>query len=317
MPTLDEILKEIAQAKSIIILVHENPDGDAIGSGLAMYQALQNMGKDVEIVVPEWSRIFANLPKINELKKEGSKKKYDLAIALDCATIKMLNGWTNYFEDAKNKVVIDHHSSNSMFGDFNYVDIDAPACCQVLYNMFEYYNWQITKEIAACLMAGLITDTGGFQYSGVSKDTFLMAANLIDTGIDASKIYKDVMSTHTKTSVELKKLILNRMQFLEDDKVTFTYMTLEDEKEIGCEVGDYEGLVNEGRNIEGVEVSIFLHEIDDGFKVSLRSNNYVNVSDVCLMFGGGGHIRAAGAKIKGTPDEIKEKLLKEIKRQLK
>lgn len=317
MPTLDEILKEIAQAESIIILVHENPDGDAIGSGLAMYQALQNMGKDVEIVVPEWSRIFANLPKINELKKEGSKKKYDLAIALDCATIKMLNGWTNYFEDAKNKIVIDHHSSNSMFGDFNYVDIDAPACCQVLYNMFEYYNWQITKEIAACLIAGLITDTGGFQYSGVSKDTFLMAANLIDTGIDASKIYKDVMSTHTKTSVELKKLILNRMQFLEDDKVTFTYMTLEDEKEIGCEVGDYEGLVNEGRNIEGVEVSIFLHEIDDGFKVSLRSNNYVNVSDVCLMFGGGGHIRAAGAKIKGTPDEIKEKLLKEIKRQLK
>ena len=317
MPTLDEILKEIAQAESIIILVHENPDGDAIGSGLAMYQALQNMGKDVEIVVPEWSRIFANLPKINELKKEGSKKKYDLAIALDCATIKMLNGWSNYFEDAKNKVVIDHHSSNSMFGDFNYVDIDAPACCQVLYNMFEYYNWQITKEIAACLIAGLITDTGGFQYSGVSKDTFLMAANLIDTGIDASKIYKDVMSTHTKTSVELKKLILNRMQFLEDDKVTFTYMTLEDEKEIGCEVGDYEGLVNEGRNIEGVEVSIFLHEIDDGFKVSLRSNNYVNVSDVCLMFGGGGHIRAAGAKIKGTPDEIKEKLLKEIKRQLK
>ena len=317
MPTLDEILKEIAQAKSIIILVHENPDGDAIGSGLAMYQALQNMGKDVEIVVPEWSRIFANLPKINELKKEGSKKKYDLAIALDCATIKMLNGWTNYFEDAKNKVVIDHHSSNSMFGDFNYVDIDAPACCQVLYNMFEYYNWQITKEIAACLIAGLITDTGGFQYSGVSKDTFLMAANLIDTGIDAAKIYKDVMSTHTKTSVELKKLILNRMQFLEDDKVTFTYMTLEDEKEIGCEVGDYEGLVNEGRNIEGVEVSIFLHEIDDGFKASLRSNNYVNVSDVCLMFGGGGHIRAAGAKIKGTPEEIKEKLLKEIKRQLK
>lgn len=317
MPTLDEILKEIAQAESIIILVHENPDGDAIGSGLAMYQALQNMGKDVEIVVPEWSRIFANLPKINELKKEGSKKKYDLAIALDCATIKMLNGWTNYFEDAKNKVVIDHHSSNSMFGDFNYVDIDAPACCQVLYNMFEYYNWQITKEIAACLIAGLITDTGGFQYSGVSKDTFLMAANLIDTGIDASKIYKDVMSTHTKTSVELKKLILNRMQFLEDDKVTFTYMTLEDEKEIGCEVGDYEGLVNEGRNIEGVEVSIFLHETDDGFKASLRSNNYVNVSDVCLMFGGGGHIRAAGAKIKGTPDEIKEKLLKEIKRQLK
>ena len=107
------------------------------------------------------------------------------------------------------------------------------------------------------------------------------------------------------------------MEFLEDGKVTFTYINREDEEAVHSETGDYEGIVNEGRNIEGVEVSIFLHEIEDGMKASLRANSYVNVSDVCMMFGGGGHIRAAGATMHGTPEEIKEKLLNEIRRQLK
>lgn len=107
------------------------------------------------------------------------------------------------------------------------------------------------------------------------------------------------------------------MEFLEDGKITFTYITKEDEKHVNSEVGDYEGIVNEGREIEGVEVSIFLHEMDNGFKASLRANEYVNVSDVCMMFGGGGHIRAAGVTMQGTPEQIKEKLVSEIVRQLK
>ena len=166
-------------------------------------------------------------------------------------------------------------------------------------------------------MGGIITDTGGFQYSGVSKETFEIASNLLSQGVNISKLYKQLLATNTKTSVELKKIALNRMEFLEKGKITFTYITREDEKSINAESGDHEGIVNEGRNIEGVEVSIFLHEKENGFKVSLRSNDYVNVSDVCLMFGGGGHIKAAGATMQGTPEQIKEKLVREIKRQLK
>ena len=316
MSSLDEILNKINEAKNIVILTHENPDGDAIGTSLALYIQLKTLNKDVELIVPSYPRVFECLPQIKKISKIGKRKKYDLAISVDTASIKQLDGWSKYFENAKYRIVIDHHSSNAMFGDINYVDMSSPACAQVMYVLFRYYNWEITSDIGTCLMGGIITDTGGFQYSGVSKETFEIASNLLTQGVNISKLYKKLLETHTKTSVELKKIALNRMEFLENGKVTFTYITKEDEEKINAETGDYEGLVNEGRNIEGVEVSIFLHEIDKGFRVSLRSNDYVNVSDVCLMFGGGGHIRAAGVTMQGTPNQIKEKLLGEIKRQL-
>ena len=125
--TLDQILEEINQANSIVILTHENPDGDAMGSSLALYQALKNYGKDVDLVIPEHSRTFDFLPAIDEIKVEG-REQYDLAIALDCATIKMLNGFSTYFEEAKMRISIDHHSTNSMFADLNFVNPEAPAC---------------------------------------------------------------------------------------------------------------------------------------------------------------------------------------------
>lgn len=316
MSTLDEIKNKIENAEKIVLLVHENPDGDAIGSGLAMYLALKNFNKDVELIIPKFPRVFNNLPCIEEVKEKGSYNNYDLAITLDCATKKLLNGWANYFDNANETIVIDHHSSNEMFGDINFVDPTSPACCQNLCQIFKYFDWKIDKSIGTCLMAGIITDTGGFQYSGVSKDTFEIVSELIELGVNIPTLYKQLLSTHTKTSFELRKLAMDRMEFLENGKVTFSYITIKDEEKINAEDGDYEGIVNEGRNIEDVEVSIFLHEQKDGFKASLRANNYVNVSDVCLMFGGGGHPRAAGAKFVGKPKEIRDKLLKEIKRQL-
>ena len=312
MSTLDEILKEIKKAESICILVYENPDGDAIGSALAMTLALKKLKKKVDPIIPIYPRIFKSMPGIELIKEQGKKENYDLAIALDCATVKLLNGWANYFEDAKSKIVIDHHVTNSMFGDLNYVDISAPACTQVLFTIFKNFGWEIDNEIGTDLMVGLITDTGGFQYSGVSKESFEIASELISSGVNISKIYKKVLSTRSRTSFELRKIAVNRLEFLEDGKVTFTYITKEDEGKVNAENGDYEGIVNEGKEIEGVEVSIFVHETDKGFKASLRSNEYVNVSDICLMFGGGGHPRAAG-----TIEEIKEKILSEVRRVLK
>jgi phosphoesterase recJ domain protein len=257
------------------------------------------------------------LPGIDEVIKE-SDKVYDLAISLDAATDKLLNVWVKYFREADQRIVIDHHSTNTMFGDINYVDLSAPACAQVVYMLIKHYRWKITPEIGTCIMAGIITDTGGFQYSGVSKDTFNIAAELLDAGVNISKVYKKVFDTKTKSSFELRRIALDRMEFLEDDKIAFTYITNEDERKVNAGVGDYEGIVSEGRSIEGVEVSIFLHELKDGeFKISLRSNSYVNVSDVCIMFGGGGHIRAAGAKMTADPLVIRDKVVNEVKRQLK
>lgn len=317
MTTIDQILKCIKKSKNIVIVTHENPDGDAVGSSLAMYHALKELKKNVDIIIPEYAKCFNELPGIDEVIKE-SDKVYDLAISLDAATDKLLNVWVKYFREADQRIVIDHHSTNTMFGDINYVDLSAPACAQVVYMLIKHYRWKITPEIGTCIMAGIITDTGGFQYSGVSKDTFNIAAELLDVGVNISKVYKKVFDTKTRSSFELRRIAIDRMEFLEDGKIAFTYVTNEDERKVNAGVGDYEGIVSEGRSVESVEVSIFLHELKDGeFKISLRSNSYVNVSDVCIMFGGGGHIRAAGAKMTADPLVIRDKVVNEVKRQLK
>lgn len=315
--TLEHILEEIKKAKKIVILTHENPDGDAIGSSLGMYIALRKMEKEPDIIIPELPRVYNFLPEIENVKKEGQKEPYDLAIALDCATIKMLNGWANYFEDAKVKVTIDHHGTNTMYGDYNYVNPDAPACAQTLISIIQYFGVEIDKKIGTSLLTGIITDTGGFQYQSTTPETFEFAAELLQTGVNVSDIYKRVMNTMTKANFELRKRAIERMEFFKEGKIAFTYVTKEDIEEANAETGDFEGIVEEGRNIEGVEVSIFLRETQKGFKVSLRSNDYVNVSDVCLLFGGGGHIHAAGCTIAQSLEQVKEKIVNEVNVHIK
>lgn len=314
MSTLDNILEQINKAESIVILTHENPDGDAIGTGLALYNALKQYGKKADIIIPEYPRNFSFLPGTEEIKKESEVKKYDLAISVDCATIKMLNGFSNYFEDAKVKISIDHHSTNTMFGDYNYVSPEAPACAQVLIVMLEYFKIDITKEIGTCILTGIITDTGGFKYSGVTAETFEFVAGLMNKGINVSKIYRKVLQTKTRANFELNRIATDRLEFLEDGKVAFTYITKEDEEKVSAESGDHEGIVETGRDIEGVEVSIFIRQTDKGCKVSMRSNEYVNVSDICLLLGGGGHIRAAGVTMQCTIEQTKEKILMHVKK---
>lgn len=313
MNTLDNILDEINKANSIVILTHENPDGDAIGSGLALYNALKDMGKNPDLIIPEFPRTFEFLPGADEIKKGSDIEKYDLAISVDCATIKMLNGFANYFENAEVKISIDHHSTNTMFGDINYVSPDAPACAQILIVLLNYFKIEVTKEIGTCILAGIITDTGGFKYSGVTAETFEFVAWLLNKGINVSKIYRKVLQTKTRANFELNRIASNRLEFFEDGKVAFTYITKEDEEEVNAESGDHEGIVETGRDIEGVEVSVFIRETDKGCKISMRSNEYVNVSDVCLLLGGGGHIHAAGVTMQCTIEQAKEKILRQVK----
>ena len=286
--TLDNILEQINKAEKIVILTHENPDGDAMGSSLAMYQALKNYGKNPDIIIPEHPRAFNCLPCIDEIKTESDIEQYDLAISLDCASIKMLNGFAKYFENAKVKVCIDHHGTNTMFGDHNYVNPDAPACAQILLVILEYFGIEITKEIGTCILTGIITDTGGFKYQGVTAETFEFVAWLLNKGVNVSKVYHQVLQTKTKPN----------------------------EEKVHAESGDHEGIVEIGRDVEGVEVSIFIRQTEKGCKISLRSNEYVNVSDACVVFGGGGHPRAAGCTIQGTIEQAKEKVIKEVMRLL-
>lgn len=314
--TVDEILKEIKAANSIVVLTHESPDGDAMGSALATKLVLKQFEKKADVIIPEFSKMYEFLPEIEELKTDSEIKKYDLAIILDCADAKRI-AKKEYFDNAKKSIVIDHHGSNNMYGDLNYVNPVSPACCEVLLALFACCEIKITKEIGICLMTGIITDTGGFRHQGINSETFEFTADLVRIGVDIPEIYKRVLSTKTKSNFELTKKVINRMEFLENEKVAFTYTNICDEQEVGAEPGDHEGLVEIGRNIEGVEVSIFIRQKEENsYKVSMRSGDDVNVSDICLLFGGGGHQRAAGALINGTVEEVKDKLIKELKKVL-
>ena len=315
--TLDNILEEIKKANSIVIVTHESPDGDAIGSSLAMELALRSIGKKSDIIIPEYPRIFNFLPNAKNVKEKSDLKKYDLAISLDCTDLRRING-KEYFEEAKRTIVIDHHGTNSMYGDINFVNPVAPACCEILVGMFTYFNIDINQEIGTCILTGIITDTGGFKYQSVTAETFEFTAELLRKGVNVSEIYQTALETRTMANFQLLKKTLNRMEILENGKVTFTYITNQDETEVNAEPGDHEGLVEIGRDIEGVEISILLRQKDneDKYKVSMRSKNYVNVSDLCYIFGGGGHPKAAGCLVQGTVEQIKEKLLREIRKVL-
>lgn len=316
--TLDKILEEIKSANTIVILTHESPDGDAVSSSLSVMHAINQLGKQADVVIPEYSKDFTFLPGTDRILQKGNVENYDLAISVDCTDLKRLVGSKEYFETAKKTIEIDHHSVNAMFADYNYVDPVAPACCQVLIGMFEYFGIEIDKEIGTCILTGIITDTGGFQYSGVTAETFEFAAELLRKGVNISKICQKVLRNKSKAHCELEKLVYSRMEFFEDGKIALAHIFAEDSNKVGAELGDSEGLVEMLRDIEGVEVSVLLKEKEgaNGFKASLRSKENTNVSDVCLLLGGGGHPKAAGCFINGDLDQVKNKVIDAIKTEL-
>lgn len=313
--TLDDILIELKNAKTIVVLTHESPDGDAISSSLSVYHALQQYGKNVDVVIPEHAKDFDFLPGADQILNTGKEEAYDLAISVDCTDLKRLAGGKEFFETAKKTVEIDHHSVNAMFADYNYVDPVSPSCCQVLIAMFEYYGVEITKEIANCILTGMITDTGGFQWGGVTPETFEFAAELIRKGAKIKEICRKALRNKTKAHCKLERLVYDRLEFYENDKIAISYITIEDNQNTGAKLGDEEGLTEMLRDIEGVEVAVLLKEKEgkNGYKASLRSHETINVSEICLLLGGGGHPGAAGCFIPGTLEQAKAKILDAIK----
>lgn len=315
--TLDEILKEINKAKTFVVLAHENPDGDAIGSALGMATFLKEQGKEnIDVLFKEYPETFNFLPNSDMLKSEPSYEKYDMAIVVDCPNSdRVSKEYRKFIENAKVRVQFDHHLRNSMFGDYNVVNPVAPACAQILVSSFEYLKIDISKDLATCLLAGIITDTGGFRFNSTTAETFEFAAWCLSKGINVSKVYKQAMMTKTKTQFEAEKLALKRLEFFENGKITFTYITKKDVDEIGIKPGDLEGIAGVGVTIEDVEVAIFARERDDGFKLSFRSNS-VDVADICMLFGGGGHKLAAGCLIDANIEEVKKAVIQETKKHL-
>ena len=312
----DNVIEIINNAKKIAIFTHISPDGDAIGSSLSMYIGLKSLKKEVDIITDNFTKCFNFLPELENIKKE-TDEEYDLAIALDCANRGRLYDPQNAFDKAKTSINIDHHASNTYFAKYNYVEGTSPAVCKTLVKVLKHLAISITKEIGTCLMVGIITDTGGFRYKTVDDETFEFAARMLDLGVDISDIYYRTFDVKTKPQFMLSSIATGRINFYSKDRIAVTYITEKDFEKVNASTGDHEGIVNIGRNIEGVEVSIFLREIESNFyRVSLRSNDYVNVSDVAAAFEGGGHSRAAGCDIHYNLETSIKKLVKETNKYL-
>ncbi len=315
--TLDDILVEIKKADNICILAHENPDGDAIGSSLGLAHVLRETGKNVEVLMRKVPQNFTFLPGFETIKEESEIEKFDLTIVVDCSEIsRVCPDLIKYFENASVKVEFDHHLHNKMFADYNIVN-HSPACCQILVASLDYLDIPISKDAMTCFLTGIITDTGGFKNSGISVETFEIAGRALNQGINLPNVYKSSMLTISRGKFEIQKVAMSRMEFFADGKISYTYITKEDERTLNLKDGDHEGIVEIGRNIENVEVSILLREQEKGLKISLRSNEYVNVAEICMIFGGGGHIRAAGANTSMSFEEAKRALIREIEKRLK
>ena len=304
----------INSSKSIVLLAHESPDGDAIGSVMAFYYYLKNNNKDVDIVFPKIPDNFLSVKDIN-IALADSNKEYDLGIVVDCANKKRIGQVSNVFDRCIKTINIDHHVSNTKYSDVNYVKGEIAACCQVIYYLFKEWNISIDTDISSALMMGVLTDTNGFMNNDVDKDTFLMAAEIKEKDIDINNISMKFLTRKSMAQIKLMKIVIDRLEFFLDGKIAFSYMTKEDMENVCAKMGDHEGLVNIGRNIEGVEASVFIRE-DDGYKVSLRSNGLVDVNVIASKFGGGGHPMAAGIKFNSNFKETKDNIINEIIKEL-
>ena len=320
MSVIDNINEKIMSAKSILILTHENPDGDAIGSSLSLYNALKKIDRKSTVYVPVPDKTYSFLPGYDKMvcgNESPNAKDFDLCISLDASDLDRLGIAKDLFSGIEDTICIDHHITNQNFADINYVNAVASSTCENIMVILAGMGIAIDKEVGECLYTGILTDTGGFRYS-CTPETMEMVATIMETGVNTPRIYRIVFDVTSFNKTKLTGRCIDRMELLEDNKIAFTYMLNSDLGELNLEESDSEGIVNLGRNIDTAEVSIFAREREDGsYKISFRSNELVDVSIIASKFGGGGHVRAAGCESAMPLEQIKQTLVDEIKKQFK
>jgi len=311
---IDEFLKGV---RSVAITGHIRPDGDCVGSTLALYNYLIDNHKEIKTVVylQEPGPEFSFLRGINEIKQDADDTVYDVFFVLDCGSVDRFEPFAKVFSNAKKTVVIDHHISKGYIADENIVYPEESSACELLYNFFD--DALISKECAECIYTGIVTDTGVFRYSATTSQTMEIAGKLIDKGLDTTFIIDKVFfqKTYIQNQI-LGRALLESILFF-NGKCIFSALRMSDLQFYGVTGRDLGGIVEQLRLTKGVEVAIFLYEIEQGlYKVSLRSVNVVDVNKIAQCFGGGGHIRAAGCQMVGNVHDIINNLSEKIALQL-
>ena len=313
----EEIGRALRDNQRFAVLGHVRPDGDALGSQLALGLSLKQLGKDVRIWNEEGMlEKYSFLPQANLLTKPPAEPEdVDVAIALDTAIQNRLGTALPAIKSAKVWVNIDHHPSNPGYGDLAYIDPKSPATGQILFELIKSEKLTIDSAIAENLYVAISTDTGSFQYPNTTARTFEIAAELVRAGVDVGRVSQLTYENYPRRRVELLRDLLGTMRFDASDRVASFSLSLATAKKLRVLPEDNEGLIDHLRAIRGVIVAVFFEELPDGkVRVSMRSKSEkVNVCAICEKFGGGGHVLAAGARVRGTLAEVEKKILEEVR----
>jgi bifunctional oligoribonuclease and PAP phosphatase NrnA len=315
--TLVQVADVLRQNQKFVVMCHVRPDGDAIGCAVALAMSLREMGKEVVV----WNddgpgEKLTFLPGTDlVIKPPREPQDFDVAIAVDTSTHPRLGDAPGAVRSARVWINLDHHVSNTAYGDLVYIDVTAPATGQVIYELIRAGGLPFNLAIAENLWAAIATDTGSFQYSNTTARTFEIGAELIRAGVRVGKISEQLFQTHPRRRLELMRVMLNGMKFTCENRVASFALTRAAFDSIeGALPDDTEGLIDTLRSTEGVQVAVFMEEMEGGkVRVSMRSKDpRHDVCAICAKFGGGGHTLAAGARVTGSLEEVETNILNAI-----
>ena len=316
---IDRILEAVRGSKTFCIVGHVRPDGDCVGSQLGLALALQNEGRKVtcwnEDPIPQKYK-FLDLE--GRFRKPRPGMKFDCVIATDCASFERLGRAGQNVARRKVFINIDHHESNTRYGDINWVSAREPSCGELIYRLLKVARWPITRPIADCLFTAVSTDTGSFQYPTTRPGTFHAAAELVTRGANLAKICHEVYQSYPLSRARLLRHVYSTFRLAADDRLAWFWLKQADFARTGAESDDTEGLIDHIRAIEPVLVACVFEELGpDLIRISLRSkSDRLNVNEIAAEFGGGGHPAAAGARIAGKPLSVQRRVIAAVRRAL-
>ena len=311
---LDDIATIVKRGKRFFLASHKDPDGDAIGSLLALGEALILSGKEVVLFnegpVPDSMAFLVGIERIVDRFNPESESEFDALFILDCGTLERLGGISSSICNIKPLINIDHHENNSQFGDVNFVDTNSSSVGEIIYRLIQVADLPMSKNIAENLFVAIQTDTGSFRYENTTREAFTIAGEMVRWGVSPWKISRKVMDEYSLKKLRLLELTLKTLEIFYEGKVGLITITQQMFSKAKANNFDNERFVDYPRFISGVEIGVLIKELGkDYYKFSLRSNDWVNVADLAYHFGGGGHPKAAAFTRHGSLDSIKQEFL--------
>lgn len=315
--TFDDVVNIIKESNLVLIFPHVIPDGDAIGCSAALLRSLRKLGKQVNVFIEEDIPEYLNFLSGDFSDDFSDYSKADICIALDCSDAGRIGKRIDMFNKGKTTINIDHHPTNTFYADYNYVDDQASATGEIIFDLLKALDIEFDKNMAEAIYSAISTDTGSFKYTNTSSKSHMVAAELLDLGVDLSHISVELYQNTRLEKIRLQTEVLETLEIFCDGKAAFAYATEKMIERTGASMDETEGFIEILRNIQGVEVAVFFKEVHDNeIKVGLRAKKYANVSKIAMEFGGGGHIKAAGCTINNNLEDAKRLLVQAIEEHL-